>query len=99
MTRWTYSPQKGKLGHCFQAQVWNEKGQSIAVIESTKNTKDATATAKLMSEAPKLKEQNQKMHEALKTCKSFIDYHSVCLLDFELEFKKNIDSLLKEIKS
>ena len=64
--KWTYSPLKGKPGQCFQAQVFDEKGQAIARIYSTENSREATEIARLVSEAPELKEQNEKMRETLK---------------------------------
>ena len=90
MTKWTYSAQKGTPGHCFQAQVWDEKDQSIAVIESTKNPEDATAIAKLMSEAPEIKEQHEKMFELLKKCAN----HPYVMGDLY----KKIKSIIKEIE-
>lgn len=32
---WTFSPQEGEPGHCYQAQVWNQDGHSIAALEPT----------------------------------------------------------------
>lgn len=94
MTKWTYSPQKGTPGHCFQAQVWNEKDESIAVIEATKNAKDATEIAKLMSEAPQLKEQNEKMHKALKGVIADL----IVIGEVHKNTREKIESLLKEMK-
>ena len=56
MTKWTYSAQKGTPGHGFGAQVWDEKGQSIARINATNDPKDATAIAKNMSKVPEMRE-------------------------------------------
>jgi len=53
--------------------------------------------AVIKTDLEKLKKVNV-MYEALKACKIFIDYHSYDLTEFEVEFKKNIESLLKEIK-
>ena len=51
---YTFSPQRGKPGHCLVAQVWNEKGDSIAIIESTELDKDANQLACLFSKAPEM---------------------------------------------
>lgn len=50
----TYSVQKGSKNNCFMAQVFNDKGKSIAEIESTDNPEEATANAKLFSKAPEM---------------------------------------------
>ncbi len=52
--QWTFSPQKGKPGHCFVAQVWDEHGASLAVIEPTENPAVATERARLLAVAPRL---------------------------------------------
>lgn len=43
--------QKGKLGHCFAAQVWNEDGTSVAYMEPTNVENEASANAALFSDA------------------------------------------------
>ena len=46
---WSFSPQRGANGHCFQAQVWDSKGDSLAIIESTAFEKYATSDAKFIA--------------------------------------------------
>ena len=46
---WSFSPQRGTKGHCFQAQVWDSKGDSLAIIESTAFEKYATSDAKFIA--------------------------------------------------
>lgn len=53
---WSYSPQKGKPGHCLMAQVWGLDGTSLACIEPTEDENEASATALLMTSAPELLE-------------------------------------------
>ena len=63
--------------------IRNTSGDLLAIIET---------------DLEKLKKANE-MYEALKSCKLFIDYHSDKLTEFEVEFKKNIESLLNKIES
>lgn len=42
---WTHSPQEGAPGHCLQAQVWDENGHCLAVLEPSPVPELATATA------------------------------------------------------
>ena len=52
----TYSPQRGKPGHCFIAQVWGPAGESVASFDSTDDpavaSGRAAALAALLSAAP-----------------------------------------------
>lgn len=57
--KWSYSKQKGIKNHCFQAQVWNENGDSMAIIEPTDNEYEASANALLISKAPEMLEMLQ----------------------------------------
>ena len=43
--------QKGKPGHCFAAQVWQENGVSLLHIEPTSNYDEANANAELIADA------------------------------------------------
>lgn len=51
---WGCSPQSGKNGQCFDAQVWDSDGLNLATIESTKDPKEASSNAKLIAAAPEL---------------------------------------------
>jgi len=42
---WTFSPQEGEAKHCDQAQIWDENGHSLAVLEPTLIPQLATDTA------------------------------------------------------
>ena len=53
---WSFSPQKGKPGHCHMAQVWNSAGDALAQIEPTPDEAVATADARLIAAAPDLLE-------------------------------------------
>lgn len=53
---WSFSPQKGKPGHCHMAQVWNSGGWALAQIEPTPDEAVATADAALIAAAPDLLE-------------------------------------------
>ena len=57
--KWAFSPQTGTKGHCLMAQVWDDDGNPIAVIDDTLRPEQATARAKLISKAPE-------MYEAIK---------------------------------
>jgi hypothetical protein len=43
---WTYSPQKGTPGHCFQAQVWGPDGETVLALEPTSDPAVATERAR-----------------------------------------------------
>lgn len=51
---WTFTPQTGVPGHCDCAQVWDENGKSLAIIEPTADEADATKIAVMMAGAPDL---------------------------------------------
>jgi hypothetical protein len=53
---WSHSPQAGRPEHCYQAQVFDEHGDSLACIEPTEDPDVASATAKLIAAAPDLLE-------------------------------------------
>ena len=53
---WTYSQQRGKQGHCYAAQVWDDTGDCLATLRATENEEEATANAKLIASAPELLE-------------------------------------------
>ncbi len=55
--KWEATEQEGKVGHCFQAQVFSEEGNSIAILNSTIKEEEATANAKLIAAAPELLEE------------------------------------------
>lgn len=46
---WEASEQRGKLGHCFLAQVFDADGKSFAVIESTDDERVASKVAQVMA--------------------------------------------------
>ena len=49
-TPWSSSIQKGTPGHCFQAQVWDKDGNSLACIEPTENPITASIVARFIAE-------------------------------------------------
>ncbi len=51
---WSSSPQKGRPGNCFMAQVWDRDGKALATIESAMPSAVATANARLIAAAPDL---------------------------------------------
>lgn len=53
---WTSSGQRGRPGHCFQAQVWGPDGKSLAVLEPILKSAEASANARLMSASPEMLE-------------------------------------------
>lgn len=48
----SHSKQKGTIGHCHAAQVWDSEGNSLAVIRSTSNEAEASSYAELFAAAP-----------------------------------------------
>jgi len=54
--KFTFSGQSGTKNHCSAAQIWDEDGNSLAVIESTEDEKDATDVARLMHASPEMLE-------------------------------------------
>lgn len=52
----TYSPQKGKAGHCFAAQVWGPDGKNLAIVEGDNDPAVATAYARLFAASPEMAE-------------------------------------------
>lgn len=64
--KWTYCEQNGLPGHCFQAQVWDKHGDSLAIIEPTYDPKEAINVARLMAAAPDLLEVGEQILEKLK---------------------------------
>jgi hypothetical protein len=63
----TYSPMKGKPGHCFMAQVWDSDGFDIVSINSRYGARKSTEYARLFASSPDL-------YEALKTVVDNIDH-------------------------
>lgn len=51
---WTYSPQKGIIGHCHMAQVWDSNGRNLAEIQPTNDETEASANAQLIRKAPEI---------------------------------------------
>ena len=51
---WSFSKQQGGIRSCFQAQVWDEDGNNLAIIEATLGSSESTANAKLIAAAPEL---------------------------------------------
>ena len=48
---WDWSPQKGKPGGSYLAQVWASDGDSLATLESRPNSTEASANARLIAAA------------------------------------------------
>lgn len=46
---WSCSEQQGTKGHCFQAQIWDSDGDSLATIEPTVFEKYATSDAQFIA--------------------------------------------------
>jgi hypothetical protein len=53
---WSFSPMKGKPGHCFVAQVWDADGNSLAGIDADCGERAANARVALIAAAPDLYE-------------------------------------------
>ncbi len=57
---WTFSPQikttiiDNEIRGCHQAQVWDNSGKSLVVIEPTKDESIASNNAQLIAAAPEL---------------------------------------------
>lgn len=49
---WSYSPQKGKPGECFLAQVWDGEGKELATVKATHDEKVASSIAQLFAASP-----------------------------------------------
>lgn len=49
---WSYSPQKGKPGECFLAQVWDGEGKELATVKATHDESVATSIAQLFAASP-----------------------------------------------
>lgn len=50
--KFSFSPQKGTMNHCFQAQIWTtSKETPVADINSTKTEGEANANAELFVDA------------------------------------------------
>lgn len=65
---YTATKQKGKPGHCYQAQVFKD-GKAFINIEPTKDESEATATAihiaSLLNKSNVLQEVNKKLIKTL----------------------------------
>ena len=64
---WTSSKMKGKAGHCICAQVFDENGDSLAVIDTRYGEKKASKYAKLIAQSPQ-------MLDALKEVEVFLGH-------------------------
>lgn len=49
-----FSPQKGKPGHCMVAQVWDERGNTLAEVEPSADPAYATMICRLFAKSPRL---------------------------------------------
>lgn len=54
---WDHSAQKATPGRCFQAQIWDSKGNALASVEPTDDEEGATATAAFIAFARNFAEQ------------------------------------------
>lgn len=92
---WSFSPQRGTNGHCFQAQVWDSKGDSLAIIESTAFEKYATSDAKFIAAsrniAPELIRVIELAEEALIKAQATLRYYRL----YDLE---KVEKALSEIR-
>lgn len=73
---YTFSPQKGKPGKCFTAQIWDVEGKNLAILEATYNEAEINSFAEIMTDSlnvyseteklpSELLRQNREMREAL----------------------------------
>lgn len=89
---WTFSAQRGTPGHCFQAQVWDNTGHTLACIEPTEHQNEATANARLIAVAPD-------MYEALRDIMILIESENVDG-DFMFAIRKEMkNQLIHKIKA
>src|SRR5690625_1957633 len=58
---WTFSGQKGPVGICIKAQVWDSEGYNLSVMKSTEDPEEATANARLVAAAPDMLEALNEM--------------------------------------
>jgi hypothetical protein len=76
---WAFSPQRGKPGHCFQAQVWRPDGESLADMDATPTEGEASANAALFAASRTV------LPLALSALRSVVEEHredqSGCLAD------------------
>ncbi|MCH8067794.1 MAG: hypothetical protein IID16_00775 [Candidatus Marinimicrobia bacterium] len=86
------SPAYGENGEVLYYNV-ERSGQSLASFHENQYINVDMDQAKGNAE---LYAKSAEMFEALKTCKSFIDSHSVALLDAEIELKKKLNHSLKK---
>lgn len=88
---WRHSPQKGKKGHCYTAQVWDNTGQSLAIIEDKENADEATANARLIAASPE-------MYEMLKSCLAFVDVLDLHGIAGDWSERPKLVELIKKIE-
>ena len=77
---WDWSPQKGKPGECYQAQVWRPDGDSLATIESGP---EANANARLVAAAPEMRAALHNLVEAAEDAAEVLE-HNVCEADAQM---------------
>lgn len=62
---WSHSEQQGHSRNCFQAQVWDSSGVSLAVVDASNDAAIATADAMLMASAPSLKALVERIYDGV----------------------------------
>ena len=73
--------------HCFQAQVWKQDSNSLAVLNSTKEEQEANANALLISKAPEMLEMLKDAAQILRNGNTS---------NAKLEMAEKIEQLIKE---
>lgn len=86
----SYCPMKGKPGHCMSAQVWDENGLNLAIIDSRLEAEIATQYAKLFSLAPDL-------HNSLTNFVKYITEHPTESIELN-KIASGAIKILKKIK-
>ena len=85
---YSYSPQKGTVGHCYAAQVFKE-GKAFIMIEPTINEEEASNTAKRITSL-----LNSKVESPSEEGK--FDPHLVCVPAHK---KRNLKKLVEKVRA
>ena len=87
----SFSSQKGTMNHCVMAQVWSDKQETyVARINSTEDEQEATANARLFSNAPDLLNNFISAIILLKQTTEFevLESYKIKVLEFEKVLEK-----------
>lgn len=95
---WSSSKQKGNPGHCSVAQVWDNTGKSLAVIEPSEIEIESSATARLMAAAytmfEELKHQRKNLKKISRSYRLNDDIAEMC----HIEIFDELDRIKRVLK-